>query len=117
MRLLLDENVSPIVGDALRAAGHDVSMASDVCPGAPDEDVVALAVAAGRVLVTEDKDFGQLAFQRGLRPVGLIRLALPRQVPAQKATRLVAVLGTAGVDVDGAVLTVEPGRARRSALP
>ena len=59
MRLLLDENLPPLVGDALKAAGHDVLTASAACPGAPDEDVIALAVAEGRVLVTQDKDFGQ----------------------------------------------------------
>jgi hypothetical protein len=117
LRLLLDENVSPIVGDALRAAGHDVLMAASVCAGAPDEDVVALAVAEGRVLVTEDKDFGALAFQQGVRPAGLIRLALPRQLPGQKAARLAAVLGSDGGRIQGAVLTVEPGRVRRRRLP
>lgn len=117
LRFFLDENVSPIIGDALRAAGHDVSMAASVCPGAPDEDVVALAVAEARVLVTEDKDFGALAFQHGLLPAGLIRLALPRQLPAQKAARIAEVLKRDGAQIPGAVLTVEPGRVRRSPLP
>ena len=63
MRLLIDENVSPIVGQALRAAGHDVIAAADLCPGAPDDEVVALATTEGRILVSEDKDFGNLAFQ------------------------------------------------------
>lgn len=117
MRLLLDENVSPIVGDALRAAGHDVRMAASTCAGAPDDAVVALAVAEGRVLVTEDKDFGELAFQQGLRPAGLIRLALPRQLPAQKAAALAKVLESEGEQVQGVVLTVEPGRTRRRPLP
>ena len=88
-----------------------------MCPGAPDEDVVALAVAEGRVLVTEDKDFGELAFQQGLRPPGLVRLALPRQLPAQKAARIVEALESDGAQAQGAVLTVEPGRVRRRPLP
>jgi predicted nuclease of predicted toxin-antitoxin system len=115
VRLLLDENLPPLVGDALKAAGHDVLMASSACPGAPDEDVIALAVAEGRVLVTQDKDFGQLAFQRGQRPRGLVRVALPRQRPAEKAATLVQAL--ANEDADGVVLTVGPARVRRSALP
>jgi predicted nuclease of predicted toxin-antitoxin system len=117
MHLLLDENISPIVGAALRAAGHNVSMAADVCPGAPDEDVVALAVDEARVLVTEDKDFGDLAVRQLKRPPGLIRLALLRWSPAQKAARLVAVLGSDGGRVQGAILTIEPGRVRRRPLP
>jgi predicted nuclease of predicted toxin-antitoxin system len=117
MRLLLDENVSPVIGDALRAAGHDVSMAASTCPGAPDAALVALAVAEGRVLVTEDNDFGALAFQQGLRPIALVRIALPRQQPAQKAARLVQVLQDEVADVQGTILTVEPGRVRGRALP
>ncbi len=112
MQLLLDENVSPIIGDALRTAGHDVLMAAAVCPGAPDDEVVALAVADGRVLITEDKDFGDLAFRQGLHPAGLIRLALPRELPADKAARLVEVLEAAGEQVQGAILVVEPARVR-----
>jgi predicted nuclease of predicted toxin-antitoxin system len=114
-KLLLDENVSPIIGDALRAAGHDVSMVASVSPGAPDEDVVALAVAEGRVLVTEDNDFGELAFQQGAYPTGLVRIAMPRSLPAQKAARLVDVL--AGADAQGAVLVMELTRIRRRDLP
>jgi predicted nuclease of predicted toxin-antitoxin system len=92
-------------------------MAASVCPGAPDEAVVALALAEGRVLVTEDKDFGELAFQQGLRPPSLIRLALPRQLPGQKAARIVKALESEGERVQGTVLTVEPGRVRRRSLP
>jgi predicted nuclease of predicted toxin-antitoxin system len=73
VRVLLDENISPIIGDALRVAGYDVVMAAAVCRGAPDDEVVALAVAEARVLITEDKDFGELAFQQGLHPAGVVR--------------------------------------------
>ncbi len=116
MRLLLDENVSPIVGDALKAAGHDIRMVASVCPGASDEDVVRLAQAEGRVLVTEDNDFGELAFQQGLHSPGLIRLALHGHLPAQKAARLVQAIEK-GIDADGVAIVVEPARIRRRRMP
>jgi predicted nuclease of predicted toxin-antitoxin system len=111
----MDENVSPIIGNALQAAGHDVIAAADVCPGAPDDDGVALATAGRRIRVTEDKDFGNLAFQQGLRPPGLVLVRLPGRLPAEKAVRLADVLK--GEEADDCILVVEPRRIRRRPLP
>jgi len=58
----------------LEAAGHDVLTVVAALPAAPGDDVMALAIADGRVIVTEDKDFGELAFRDGYRPPGMIRL-------------------------------------------
>jgi predicted nuclease of predicted toxin-antitoxin system len=116
VRVLLDENVSPIIGDTLRAAGYDVLLAATARPGAPDDGVVALAVAEARVLITEDKDFGELAFQQGLHPAGVIRLALPRELPAEKAQRLVETLHAHVGLVQGNMLVVEPARVRSRPL-
>ena len=115
MRLFIDENVSPIVGDALRAAGHDVVAAADVCPGVPDADVVALSIAEGRILVSEDKDFGDLAFRQRLCPPGLVLVRLPGRLPAEKAVRLVDVLKVESAD--DCILVVESRRIRRRPLP
>jgi predicted nuclease of predicted toxin-antitoxin system len=115
VRLLIDENVSPLVGDALRAAGYDVSAAAVVCPGARDEGVVSLAIAEWRTIVSEDKDFGDLAFRAGLRPPGLVRIALPGYLPAEKAVRVVDALK--GRNIAGVILVVEPTRVRRRRLP
>jgi predicted nuclease of predicted toxin-antitoxin system len=115
VRLLIDENVSPIIGQALRAAGHDVIAAADVCPGAPDDDVVALASGEGHIVVSEDKDFGNLAFQQGLRPPGLVLVRLPDRLPTEKAVRLVDVLKDE--NADDCILVAEPRRIRRRPLP
>ena len=114
MRLLIDENISPIIGDALQAAGHDVPAAAVACPGALDEELVALAIAEARIVVSEDKDFGNLAFQRGLRPPGLILVRLPSYLPVEKAARLVVVLKRQSAN--DCILVVEPARVRRRQL-
>jgi predicted nuclease of predicted toxin-antitoxin system len=115
VRLLIDENVSPMIGQALQAAGHDLIAATDVCPGAPDEAVVALAIAEGRILVSENKDFGNLAFRHGLRPPGLVLVRLPGRLPAEKTVRLVDVLK--GEKADDCIFVIEPRRIRRRPLP
>ena len=53
-------NFSVVLG--LRAAGHDVLAITEAMSGADDEQVIALANAQRRLLLTEDKDFGQLVF-------------------------------------------------------
>lgn len=62
MRFLADESCDFAVVRALRAAGHDVRAVAEAMPGGDDEDVIALAARDHRLLLTEDKDFGQLVF-------------------------------------------------------
>ena len=61
MLLLLDENVPIATVRALRAAGHDVYSATESSAGAPDELLLARADAERRLLITFDRDFGELA--------------------------------------------------------
>lgn len=75
MRFLIDECVSPRVGDTLTEAGHDVVHLRDVgLLGANDEDVMASATAASRVVVSADTDFGELLATRGAMLPSLILL-------------------------------------------
>lgn len=117
MRLLTDENLSPVIAAALEAAGHDVLTVIDATPAAHDEDVVKLAIVEGRVLVTEDKDFGELAFRDGHQLPGVIRLVLPGYRPAEKADRLREVLAGEGDAIIGRAVVIEPNRIRSRALP
>ena len=55
--------------------GHDVVSATEKHPGATDEALLALAYEEQRVLVTEDKDFGELVFLRGLPHPSIVRFA------------------------------------------
>ncbi len=60
MRFLADESCDFAVVRALRAAGHDVVAVTEMAPAANDETVIEIALNDGRLLLTEDKDFGQL---------------------------------------------------------
>ena len=64
--LLADENVPGAVVAALRQQGHDVAWIHEDAPGRPDPEVLERAQQEHRVVVTFDKDFGELAFRRGL---------------------------------------------------
>jgi predicted nuclease of predicted toxin-antitoxin system len=62
MRFLADENVSRHVIERLRNAGHDVTAVAETRAGASDEEVLNAADADGRILITEDRDFGEMVF-------------------------------------------------------
>ena len=65
MTLLLDQDVYEITCRFLRRLGHDVVKASALgFAGASDIDLLAAASERGRILVTRDRDFGELVFLR-----------------------------------------------------
>ena len=92
MRFLMNENVPRSAISTLRERGHDVIAAKESLKGAADESVLAEAQSRECVLVTQDKDFGELAFRARL-PAGcgvvLFRL---RRSPEQDSHRIVQVL-------------------------
>jgi predicted nuclease of predicted toxin-antitoxin system len=75
VRLLIDECVARPLAEALRERFGDVVYVGDVSQGAPDRDVLEQAVREKRVLVTEDYDFGELVFRRGLDAEAVVIVA------------------------------------------
>ena len=68
MRFLADESCDGAIVRALREAGHDVTSVRDTMRGATDRSVLDAAFKEQRLLLTEDKDFGELVFARPIRP-------------------------------------------------
>jgi len=96
LKVLLDSCVSAPAGKALEEAGHDVAQVGDwgVDPG--DEEVLERARADGRVLVTLDKDFGELVVVHGQAHAGIIRLVgLTAQEQGPLAVRVLALYASA----------------------
>lgn len=71
-KFFADECFNGAIVSAARAAGFDVVRAVDVCPSADDEVVLATAFQQQRVLLTEDKDFGDLCVRLGLPTEGVV---------------------------------------------
>ncbi len=117
MRFLADESCDFAVVRALRAAGHDVVAVRDVKPGAPDEAVISLALRESRVLLTEDKDFGQLVFASAIESPGVVLIRFPASA-RQPMARTVVKLVEAGTEkIMGRFVVVQPGRIRISERP
>jgi predicted nuclease of predicted toxin-antitoxin system len=117
MRLLANENFPADAVEALRSRGHDVAWVRTDAPGSTDRQVLDRAVADGRLRITFDKDFGELAFRAG-RPAlfGVVLFRIRLASPAQVAQRAVAVLESRA-DWAGHFAVVLDDRVRMTLLP
>ena len=61
MKLLADENIPLVSVRGLRDLGHDIVSIAEQSPGISDEEVLRLSRAQGRVIVTFDRDYGELS--------------------------------------------------------
>lgn len=111
MRLLLDSCVWPPASADLRAAGHDVDHVGNWKGDPGDDEILQRSLKEDRVLVTLDKDFGELVFVLGAEHPGLIRLV---NIPArQHAQVILRVLNTHADDLRArALIVAEAGRLR-----
>jgi len=111
MKLLLDACVWGGARQELKAAGHDVVWAGEWPTDPGDEEILARAHREGRVLVTLDKDFGELAVVYRISHSGILRLVnLSARRQAAVCLRVLALYGEALKA--GAIVTAEPGRLR-----
>ena len=116
MRFLANENFPGDAVTALEAAGHDIAWVRTVAPGSKDDDVLAWAEREGRVLLTFDKDFGELAWRVGLpASCGIVLFRLPMPPAAEVGTILAARIGER-TDWVGHFTVIEPRRIRMRQL-
>ncbi len=112
MKFFLDVCVaSRILHRTLVDLGHDVLSARDVDANASDEALLAIACREGRVLVTEDKDFGELVFLRGLPHPCIVRFDGLTAVAEADALRKL-IEHHADAMREGAILVVTGERVR-----
>lgn len=118
MRLLADENVPLPSVDALRAAGHDVASISRESPGLPDPAVLARALAEDRLVLTFDRDFGELIFARGEsgRP-GVVLLRFVPASPTEPGALMSELLDRSDFTLAGFFTVVDRDHVRQRRLP
>lgn len=89
MKFLLDESADFPLASFLKQGGHDVtSIAHDYPNALADEDVLAIAHKEQRILITNDKDFGELIIRRHLPHVGVVLFRLHYEDLATKVAWL-----------------------------
>jgi predicted nuclease of predicted toxin-antitoxin system len=93
LRFIADENFPGNIKPYLEKDGHDVYWVRLGSPGAKDTEVLSRAQIEDRILLTFDKDFGELAFRTGLpASSGIILFRMPTSSPEQLRDRVVSIL-------------------------
>ena len=96
---------------ALLAAGHDVIWSGDWERDPGDEEILEIAQRESRVLITLDKDFGEMAIVRGLPHCGIVRLV--SVMARRQAAICMMILSRYGTELqEGAIITASENRLR-----
>ena len=117
MNFMADESCAGPVIRALRDAGHDVIAIAEVARGATDEQVLERALKEKRVLITEDRDFGELVYARGRSSAGVILVRFHSRARQAKPATVVEAVAKLSSRLQDAFTVVEPGRVRISSRP
>ncbi|MBC7252038.1 MAG: DUF5615 family PIN-like protein [Anaerolineae bacterium] len=114
MRFVTDENVARLVIEKLQAAGHDVQDVRAIgLAGAGDDEIIALALRDRRIIVTHDKDFGQILGYPLKEHGGVVLIRLRRPTPINSWHALKRVLAAVPEEtMSGRVVVVEETRIR-----
>ena len=116
MRILANENIPHQAIAALRNRGHDVKWIRLTAPGVSDKDVLTLAVKEERILITFDKDFGELALHAKLpAKCGIILFRIPIQSSRSVAEIILSTIESR-TDWEGYFSVIEEQRIRKRPL-
>lgn len=84
MKFLADENVEKPIVNMLRDNNHDVLYISELAKRSIDEQLLKQANAESRILLTNDKDFGELVYMQGKNSIGIILMRFVSEKSALK---------------------------------
>ncbi|MCB0260876.1 MAG: DUF5615 family PIN-like protein [Calditrichaeota bacterium] len=111
MKVLLDTCIWPGMIEELAKAGHDVTWAGNWPSDPGDEQILEIAYNEERVLITLDKDFGELAILQGKSHRGIIRI-VNFSVRAQGQISLFILKKYHDQLQNRAIITVDPNKVR-----
>lgn len=117
MKLLANAHISRLIFDFLVHEGNDCVHAELVKPGMPDPQLLEMSVREQRIILTADKDFGELVFQRMLPAVGVVLLRLRAVTESDRLALFVGHWPRVRPVMHGHFVVVTNRRVRRTPLP
>jgi predicted nuclease of predicted toxin-antitoxin system len=112
VKFFADEGVDRQIVERLREEGHDVGYVAELSPGISDAVVLSRSREGACVLITADKDFGELVFRRHEATTGVLLLRLWGLKPATKASLVAAAVRAYGLELPGVFSVLTPGSLR-----
>ena len=112
MRFIVDECTGPAVAEWLRGLSHEVFSIFEEAKGAEDATILHKAVSESWILITNDKDFGEMIFRNRWEHRGVIFLRLADERPANKIAVLEALLQNHSERLANTFVTATESKAR-----
>jgi len=109
---LVDVSVGVAVQEWLRQGGFDSVAVRDIDASMPDIDILAWAVREQRLVVTQDKDFGELVFLSGQPHAGVLLLRVEDARSDEKVQIVEALFASYGDQLPGRFSVYQDGRLR-----
>ena len=116
MRFIVDECTGPTVASWLREQGHDVFSVYEQARGVDDDEVLDRACSEERILVTNDKDFGEKVYRDGNLHSGIVLLRLRDQSAFAKIAAVMGLLDFHSHRIAGAFVIVSDKQVRFAKL-
>lgn len=101
MQFAVDESTGAAVAEYLRSLGYHVLVVAETMPQADDVDILTRATAERRIVITNDKDFGELVFRSGQAHQGILLLRLRDESAANRVRVVKSVLDRYGDRLTG----------------
>jgi predicted nuclease of predicted toxin-antitoxin system len=112
VNFVADENMARQIVERLRLQGHTVVWVVEVARGDNDVDVLALANSHNAILITDDKDFGELVVRQRRPVLGVMLLRLEGMAPDDRAELVARVIDTNAASLPGAFTVVQRNAVR-----
>lgn len=112
MKFLVDVGVSQKVEKWLAENGYDTKAVRDLNPKAKDSEILHLAVAESRMVITMDKDFGELVYNSGMKHSGVLILRLEDAKGDQKVEIVKKILSDYINKIQNKFCVFQDGRLR-----
>ena len=112
MNILADENVDRQSVERLRQDGHTVGYVAEMDPGISDDAVLERIQDEETILLTADRDFGELIFRRKLHTYGIVLFRLAGLSPLKKAEIISSVLISHSSKIRNAFCVISPSSIR-----
>lgn len=117
MDFLANENFPLFSIRLMRNHGHNVASIIEDTPGAKDEDILRQAYKEKRIVLTFDRDYGELIYKHKLfTPAGIVYFRFDPSTPEEPAEILLKILAKGEVTILGKFTVIERGRIRQRTL-
>ena len=112
LKFLVDESSGRKVSDFLINNRFDTLYVYDIMPSAPDIDIIKFAEKEERILITNDKDFGELVFKLKMHSFGVIFLRLKIDNPKNRQVHILYLINTFQDKLENSFVVVTEGKIR-----